>query len=267
MQQLDDMARTVETEHASVDLEGRYLGIDLSWAERNRTGIAVLGWTGQLLSSRTVISNEHILQFIEEHCSGPVVAAIDAPLIVPNEGGQRECEGELARDFGRYHAGPYPSNRRNPAFVRGARGAHIADRLGWALDPAVRPSPLVSQAIEVYPHPAMVSLFGLHTVIPYKARPGRTMLSLQRAYHDLVKYYEEHLGETLDLSTSIRWHEIRRVIEQAGTPADLRAVEDEMDAIFCAYLAWMWDNRPEILRVYGDVRRGYIVTPEPPPLP
>ncbi len=264
MQQLDDMATTVQTEEVSVALDGRYLGIDLAWADRNRTGVAVLAWSGQLLSSRTVLSDKHILDFIDEHCSGPVVAAVNAPLIVPNEGGQRDCEGDLARDFGRFQAGPYPANRRNPALARGPRGGRLAERLGWALDPSVRPSPLVSQAIEVFPHPAMVSLFGLRTAVPYKARPGRTLLELQRAYHDLVRYFEDHFGSTLELDSSIRWHEIRRVIEQASRPFDLRAVEDEIDAILCAYLAWMWDNEPERLRVYGDVARGYIVTPEPP---
>jgi Holliday junction resolvase RusA-like endonuclease len=41
-------------------------------------------------------------------------------------------------------------------------------------------------------------------------------------------------------------------------------VEDELDAIVCAHLAWLWHHRRSSLEVYGDVDVGYIVAPPPP---
>lgn len=71
-----------------------------------------------------------------------VEAAIDAPLIVPNRHGRRPCEAQVGAEFSAYHAGAYPANRSNPYFDP-PRGAHLAERFGWSLDPAIprrRPS-------------------------------------------------------------------------------------------------------------------------------
>lgn len=153
----------------------RYLGVDLAWGEKKRTGLAVLGSDGALLSSTAVRTDDEIAAFVEEHASGPVVTAIDAPLVVPNETGQRDCERLLNAEFGRYRAGAHPSNRSRAWFVPEPRGARLARRLGWEIDPSMRPDGERSVAIEVYPHPAMVSLFDLPTVIPYKNKRGRTV--------------------------------------------------------------------------------------------
>lgn len=41
-------------------------------------------------------------------------------------------------------------------------------------------------------------------------------------------------------------------------------IEDELDAILCAHLAWLWHHRSERLTVYGSLNDGYIVAPPPP---
>ena len=38
--------------------------------------------------------------------------AIDAPLVVPNATGQRPVDRLVTRQYGRFHAGAYPANRR-----------------------------------------------------------------------------------------------------------------------------------------------------------
>ena len=37
-----------------------YLGIDLAWGQRSRTGVAVLGPTGRLLASTSVVTDDEI---------------------------------------------------------------------------------------------------------------------------------------------------------------------------------------------------------------
>jgi predicted RNase H-like nuclease len=241
----------------------RYLGIDLAWGERARTGLAELDPDGRLVQSASVRTDDEIALFLGDRGQG-VVAAIDAPLIVSNETGQRPCEREVGRLFGTYHAGAYPANRGNPAFYPEPRGARLTRRFGWDLDPSVRPQPDRSVAIEVYPHPAMVSLFDLGRVIPYKGKKGRDISSRQRAFGDLFTAIEVVCGPLLQLDSSDRWQLLRNQVTGAARQVDLDTVEDEVDAVFCAYLAWLWATDAGAMTVLGDVENGYIVTPLPP---
>lgn len=240
----------------------RYMGIDLAWGERGRTGLAELDADGRLARSASVRTDDEIADFVGGPGPG-VVAAIDAPLIVENDVGRRPCEREIGELFGRHSAGAYPANRGNPAFRPEPRGARLAQRLGWDIDPGVRPASTRSVAIEVYPHPAMVSLFDLDRVIPYKAKKGRDVASRRQAFGTLFSAMES-VCQPLRLSGSKRWQVLRRLVESTSRAVDLDTVEDEVDAMFCAYLAWLWTNQPDAMTVIGDVANGYIVTPPPP---
>jgi predicted RNase H-like nuclease len=108
----------------------------------------------------------------------------------------------------------------------------------------------------------MVGLFRLGRVLPYKARPTRSVEDRKRAFRRLCDLLE---GLTaLRLRECRRWSELRRVVEEAQRPFHLARVEDEVDAIFCAHLAWLWDHHRGALQVYGDPDAGLIVAPPPP---
>jgi predicted RNase H-like nuclease len=247
-------------------LEGaRYFGVDLAWGQRNRTGLAVLDQTGRLVESASVRTDDEITDFVDRYPTDTLVAAVDAPLVVPNETGRRPCEALVGQHFARFGAGAYPANRGNSHFIR-PRGAVIAERLGWDMDPSVRPADGRRACIEVYPHPAMVSLFSLEYVIPYKVKRGREVPELKDAYVRLLDDIEEACGGLLELSASRRWSELRATAASATRKYELNAIEDEIDAIFCAYLAFLWANKPEQMMVLGDYASGYIITPTPPPL-
>jgi predicted RNase H-like nuclease len=240
-----------------------YLGLDLAWGERNRTGVAALDGAGRLVASGIVRTDAEVAAFAATHAPDPVVVGIDAPLVVPNATGRRGCEAQLAHEFARFHAGPHPSNRSRPWFDP-PRAQTLARRLGWDVDPATVPGRGRSVVVEVYPHPAMVRLFGLARVIPYKQRGARDVDILRVATGDLLRHMEAECEVPLRLSASRRWAEIRAQVASARRKADLRLVEDEIDAVFCAYLAWRWGQQDGWLRVVGDVRSGYILAPDPP---
>ena len=141
-----------------------YVGIDLAWGERARTGVAVLDQAGQLVSCASVITDDELAARLPA-AGRAVVVAVDAPLIVRNESGQRRCEKRVGQLFGHAHAGAHPSNLSRALFRPEPRGARLARRFGWVMDPQVRPDESTSVCIEVYPHPAMVVLFGLDRVI------------------------------------------------------------------------------------------------------
>ena len=68
----------------------------------------------------------------------------------------------------------------------------------------------------------------------------------------------------LRLRQSPRWAQLRATAAGARRKSELDRIEDEVDAILCAYLAWLWVHDRPSRTVWGDVRDGYIVTPHPP---
>lgn len=233
-----------------------FLGIDLGWST-GATGLAAVDDRGRLTASGRVKTDAEIADWIANQAGHVVVAAVDAPLIVPNESGQRVPERLIGQAFGGFGASAHTSNRTR--FPGGdTRAMRLAQRFGWAVDPRVRADVDVSVCIEVYPHPAIVGLFKLPYRLDYKKGNDE-----ERApgFRLLVQHLES--VPELAVARSPRWEELGRAISAPG-PGELNRVEDELDAILCAHLAWLWHHRPDALQIYGDVDDGYIVAPPPP---
>ncbi|MFK5584170.1 DUF429 domain-containing protein [Serinicoccus sp. LYQ131] len=236
-----------------------FVGIDLAWNDRARTGLAIIDEGGRLLDSASVRSDAEIDAWLDAHVSSEIdIVAVDAPLIVNNPTGQRPCERMVSSVFGRYDAGCHASNT-SKSYMNPPRAAVLAQRRGWDIDPGVHSHGV---CLEVYPHPAMVGLFGLGRILPYKGKGGRS-LEVRRAATVVLLNHLEAL-EGLHLSGNDRWQQIRDSVEGATRPMHLEHLEDEIDAILCAHLAWLWRHRREELQVYGDVDTGYIIAPPPP---
>ena len=98
-------------------------------------GLAALDPSGGLVASTSVVTDDEIAAFVQRWDRvGPgdgLVAAVDAPLVVPNLTGRRPCEAQVSAAFGRFFAGAYPANRANPLFADEPRGARLARRFGW----------------------------------------------------------------------------------------------------------------------------------------
>jgi predicted RNase H-like nuclease len=250
---------------APVQTVPAYAGIDLAWGQRARTGVAVADAAGRLVASASVHTDAEIIDFLSPYAAELAVVAVDAPLIVTNLTGQRPCEREVGAVFGRYGAGAHPANTSNPLFDP-PRAATMAASQGWHTDPAHVGRPGSPVCLEVYPHPAMVGLFELPYTIPYKGKQGRDLAALKAAYEVLLDAMERHLAE-LNLKSNDRWTALRTIAAGAQRKVELERIEDEIDAIFCTHLAWLWSNRPGALKVYGDVTSGYIVAPPPPTHP
>jgi histidinol-phosphate phosphatase family protein len=242
-----------------------FVGIDLAWSPRNRSGGAVLSADGQLRTARADLEgDDQVIEFVTSAIppGAPGLVAIDAPLAVPNEFGGRPCDRQVAAAFGRFEAGPYPANRRNLARYGGLRGEEITHRLqslGFRLDPHVAQDMPTRQVIEVFPHPATVSLFALDRTLKYKARQGRDYPSRWRALGRL-RAHLAGLGKgdpPLHLTPGITG----MVIEGQRGRA-FKETEDLLDAVVCAYSAlYAWSHGPRGYAVYGDRGQGHIVVP------
>lgn len=244
----------------------RLVGVDLAWGPNGTTGLAAVDDAGVLLDVTTARTDGQLETWLAEWAPGPCLVAMDAPLVVRNPSGQRGCERLLGRHFAPYKIACHPANTANPHFADGGRAMRLAGTLGLDPDPA---STGARRAIEVYPHPALVALFGLPERLRYKAKRGRD-LPLLRAEMlrllDLLESLEDDPVVPLRVRDSAPWRQVRRAVTGATRKADLGRVEDGVDAVVCAYVAAVRDRTPERTRVLGSLADGYIVTPVSPEL-
>lgn len=245
-----------------------FIGIDLAWSERNPSGAAVIR-DGRLVACTGGLGRTaEIVDFVGAHLSrrhGSIVA-VDAPLRVPNETGSRLCDRALSAEWRRYHAGAYPANRRllaRDGIVRGeALTAALTERFQF-IETDVIPRRTKARLIcEVYPHPALVSLFGLERILKYKRGRGRT-------YEDRWPEYERYRSllrglrkADPPLRRTKRFLKGTDVVGLRG--AALQAYEDALDALTCAYVAsYFWRNGPGAVKRYGTLEEGHILVPQP----
>jgi predicted RNase H-like nuclease len=229
------------------------LGIDLAWGERMPDGVALIEatrdgatWRGGGRVQGDAALTAWVSGRIPEGDS--VFAAVDAPLVCPNETGARPVDRETHRWFGRQHAGCHPSNARlcrRPLRIAGMLRGMGFD-LGWDLRARL-------QAAEVYPHPAMVRWFGLERVIKYKRPPvaerRREFARYRRLLRGLIEREFKGLAPHAEMEALLdaEWS---------------KAAEDQLDAFLCALIAW-WHWRDGGLRTQalGDVETGFLLVP------
>ncbi len=248
----------------------QFVGVDLAWGDRRPTGLAVLDEDGYLQHVSAADTDEAIVATLEPYVEGGCLVAIDAPLIVSNARGNRPAEAALNKDFAGFDAGAHPSNTGRPEFREQPRGARIAARLGLDINPR---SGRARRAIEVYPHPATVALFRLGRTLKYKNKPGRDLEQLRSELIVLLGLLEGLAsadppllvsGRPTDRPAVTAWQGLRSAVEKAGRKSELRVVEDQVDAVICAYVALFATRLPERTTTYGDFATGYIVTPTLP---
>ncbi|OBF41002.1 GTP pyrophosphokinase [Mycobacterium sp. ACS1612] len=234
-----------------------FVGLDLAWGEKKQTGVAAIDAGGRLLHVGIALDDASIIDAVAPFTGEDCLVGIDAPLIVNNPTGYRPAETAYNKDFGKFDAGAYPANTTNPLF-NPPRAAVLATALGLDMDPA---SSSTRRAIEVYPHPATVVLFGLEKTLKYKKG---AFGDRQRELLKLMTLIEGLDNETprLRANRSVAWVELRRRVEAATKPSQLDRDEDAVDAVIAAYVASYWYHRPEDVTIYGDYETGYIVTPK-----
>jgi predicted RNase H-like nuclease len=233
-----------------------FVGVDLAWGEINQSGVAVVGANGRLLHIGAATDDSSIAAALAPYIDNECLVAIDAPLIVNNPTGHRPCETALNHDFRRFEAGARPAYTDKPEFKE-PRGARLARALALDIDPA---STSTRRAIEVYPHPATVVLFGLEKTLKYKRGDAeqrkRQLLRLMTMIEGL-----DDATPRLRVKHNGNWVELRKRVTAATRPVQLDRDEDPVDAVLCAYVALYATLRPDDVTIYGDYAGGYIVTP------
>lgn len=247
-----------------------FVGLDLAWSDRNRTGAAILR-DGTLLDvTGELIDDASIEGWLAQHLppSASAVIGIDAPLRVPNEHGRRRADHEVSLEWGRFGAGAYPANRRLLAHTHPVRGEALVERLNRCFGfVECAPIPHLGEGryiCEVFPHPAHVALFALPRILQYKRKSGRTPATIAAEF---VRY-QQLLSTLEDADPPLRGLGPLLTIDAGQLRGRrLQALEEMLDAVTCAYVVWFaWYRGPRYQRIYGSVAEGHILVPSLEPV-
>lgn len=237
----------------------KFLGIDLGWSS-GASGLCCLEWSNQSLHLSDLnhqLATDSILNWVDSWASPtqPAIIAVDAPTLIPNLTGMRLPDKLTHKYFGRYHAGCYPANLGRPFAQRTVEFGLSLEARGFQHAPAIVPQARGRYQIEVFPHPAMVHLFGLTRILKYKkgtlAERRLELIKLRQYILDILPTLEPRL-------------KLANLPEIPTAGIALKAVEDQLDSLICAYVAahwWYWGIERNL--VLGDATTGYIVVPAP----
>ena len=237
----------------------KLLGIDLGWSS-GASGLCCLDWQAgrlALIDLRREEKTDAILAWVDT-CMAPDesgVIAVDAPTLIPNVTGMRLCDRLTHKHFGRYHAGAYPANLGLPFAARTVAFGLSLEAKGFHHAPTIEPKQPGRHQIEVFPHPAIVHLFGLEKILKYKkgklAERRVELARLQDYLCDRLPILEPALdiGDILPSEIPLKG-------------VALKALEDQLDSVMCAYVAahwWYWGLERNLS--LGNLAEGYIIVP------
>ncbi|WGV24510.1 DUF429 domain-containing protein [Halotia branconii] len=237
----------------------KFIGIDLGWKSQP-SGLCCLKLIDgqlQLLDLDREDAIADILAWIDQRVQQdePAIIAVDAPTLIPNATGSRLPDKLTHKYFGKYHAGCYPANQNLPFAQRTINFGLELEARGFAHAPTIDPQKFGRYQIEVFPHPAIVNLFNLKRILKYKK--GR----INERRLELIKLYNYTLNILPSLSPPLRLSG-SFALEIPTTGAALKATEDKLDSLICAYVAaywWYWGEQRNL--VLGDRTTGYIIIP------
>ncbi|MCY7411443.1 MAG: DUF429 domain-containing protein [Salinibacterium sp.] len=265
----------------------RYLGVDLAWSEgtdrkpANETGLAVIDEHGTILDAGWARGIDGVEEWIVRWADPGSFVAIDAPLIVQNASGMRDCERQVGRGYGRWHVCANASNLN----LRWLGGVTLFRRLAARgfryLGDAAASDEHAPTVFECYPYTTIVGVpqLGYDEKRPRYKRPDRSLPpSLRRearaaACDELIRRVATL--ESADPPLRLDSHEITRTLVDEPSPQNDVAYkhrEDLLDAVLSAWTASLWHrhglDRVQLLGAASELdasgRRGMIVAPARP---
>lgn len=178
------------------------------------------------------------------------LVTVDMPIATIAFDTRREADRAISREFGAQGCSTHsPSSGRPGKLGRDLTSAFEAQ--GFQVATAVTPISETGRLVEVYPHPALLSLLGRNYRVPYKVVKSN-------------KYWPERnvrqrIAALLDEFGNIR-DELAKVFaplqfplpapQQVPSLAALKPYEDALDALVCAWVGVKY--RQGNARAYGD---------------
>ena len=236
------------------------LGIDAAWTPTQPSGIALAveltnGWrliaaaasyqrfhamadkrqpaeprpSGSLPDAPALLASATIL------CGRPVdLIAVDMPLALTPINARRVADDAVSKAYGGRKCGTHTPSALRPGRISDALRESF-ERAGYPLGTDRLALPGV---IEVYPHPALVELLGASKRLPYKtSKVGNywPQASLQEGRAFLYRQWSE-IAARLECEIAGVAATLPR-LELNASPWEVKAYEDTLDAIVCAWVA------------------------------
>jgi predicted RNase H-like nuclease len=232
----------------------RVLGIDLAWGQGrpgvapNETGVVAAAPDGRVLDAGWTRGVEETAAWIERWAPGAAVAMVDAPLVVQNATGMRECEKEIGRRYGRWKVSANASNLGLPGVLAGTVLAARLAAGGWHIADGHGGPPAGGRSLyECFPYLALVGTdaLGYDRERPiYKRKPRHLAPTEFRALRarnadEIVR----RVAALDDPPIDLRSHAVTASLLDEPTPlADRPAKhrEDLLDAVLCAWTGLLW---------------------------
>lgn len=239
------------------------LGIDAAWTPHEPSGVALLAnLAGRWACVAIAPSYESFLQQAEgklvdwrggtftgslpepprllaaaAQLAGQSVdlIAIDMPMALEAFSGRRVADDEISRAFGRHGCSAHSPNASRPGPL-GAELKRAFQDAGYPLLTAAGHSGYRRGLIEVYPHPALLSLLSARFRVPYKVQKSR------RYWPGLnVRQRVERLSETFTAIQAALTVQIYGVTVPLPAPGEcslaaLKRYEDALDALICGWV-------------------------------
>lgn len=234
------------------------LGIDAAWTVTQPSGVAVAaqdgaGWVlvaaassyaafdaiaaGRALPMRPAGAAPNaaaLLAAAHSLCGAPVsLAALDLPLAHTPIVSRRPCDDAVSRAYARHKCSTYPPSATRPGPISDKLRADFA-RTGYALCTTELNLPGI---MEVYPHPALLTLSGASERLPYKA--GKTRIYWPAL--DRTQRRAQLLSQWAAIVARLEQHISGVSAALPPPPSDargaaLKAYEDMLDAVICAWV-------------------------------
>jgi predicted RNase H-like nuclease len=225
----------------------------------NETGVVAVDMTGTVLDAGWTRGIASTAEWIERWSERDTLAMIDAPLVVNNETGPRQCEREVGQRYWRWQVFANSTNQSS----RGCGGVALRELLeatGWVYDDGRSGPPVTGHRMsEVYPYTTLVGAqeLGYDAERPiYKRKPKKmnvaTFRPLRAVNCDEIVRRLAAL-RTSEVPLDLMSHpETAKLLEPSPENSrEYKHREDLIDAILCAWTGLLWIHRPECCQVLG----------------
>lgn len=236
------------------------LGIDAAWTEKNPSGVALAvetskGWELVAVESsyqNFVVRSEgnhqfgakpvgskpepkSLLKAAERLCKKEVnLVAVDMPMSMAPISERRASDNAVSKAYGGRKCSTHSPNSRSPGAINNA----FRQEFGEAGYPLLTSEIADRGLVEVYPHPALVELARAPERLKYKSAKRH-------------KYWPEHSTEGRKQLLLMAWSQIIELMnnqiigvasafigyETRLSGAEMKATEDALDAVVCAWVA------------------------------
>ncbi len=242
------------------------LEIDAAWTANNPSGVALvrgkgkkwqclavapsyesfvaLADDGQVNWQKKEFKGSHpdvsrLLVAAEKLAGKPVdLVAIDMPVSRKKITSRREADDQISREFGDRNCGAHsPSPARPGTLGEDLTRAFKSSGFNLVTDIIEKPSEAGKVLIEVYPHPALLSLLQADQRVQYKVSKSLSYwqeASVPKRINNLLEIYQAILEKLSERFSGLG--ELIRFDREITCLAHLKKYEDALDALICAWV-------------------------------